>query len=460
MVKTFYAVLSDSFREALDRKLLLLLMILTALPIVFCWSISFEKEPVEVTLKNLSNRLNRVHPRHGRRHSRRIARMKLNITVHDVAPVSGEDSWPKEIQGGHVVDLSFTEPGELEAFLEKVGDYFSSFGRRQIRGGKEKMQTPGGQPPQTGQTETPEKPGIEEKLSFLKARFEFFGFNHVVARRVQGAEERFLIAVKGDYPHEIIGAHKLSLLFGLFRDLPLYMAGMSVAEFTIKLQQGLADIFAGVFVMVITVIATSSFVPNMLQKGTLDLVLARPISRVRLLLYKYVGGLWFILLFSCVLITGCWLGISVQTGYWNPWFLLSIGTLTCIFAVLYSVSVFIGVVTRSSHFAALATLGVWILSSTIVGIRHMIHMMIWGAEVPKGLVQTFDTAYWILPKIKDISHFNTYAMSKAHLSEATYNKLFAHQIPEVDWAVSIGSTALFTLCMLTLAGWFFYRRDY
>ncbi len=30
----------------------------------------------------------------------------------------------------------------------------------------------------------------------------------------------------------------------------------------------------------------------------------------------------------------------------------------------------------------------------------------------------------------------------------------------LNWLFSIGSTALFTFCILALAGWVFYRRDY
>lgn len=452
MLRMCWAILCDSFREALDRKLLVLLFFLTALPILFCWGISFEREALPETLKNLGQRLNRFYGgHHGTPRAGKLRRHQLNVTIAGVTPVAedGHGPWPEEVQGGHVLDLAFTEPEKFTTFLNSLSDYV----RKMRRAQKNK-------PPVEQADEAQTEPGLEEKKAFLTDRFQRFGFNHVVIRQVAEDKDHFLIAVKGDYPHEILGGHRLNLVFGLFSDIPMYHMGMSVADFTIRLQIGLSEVLAGVFVMVVVIIATASFIPNMLQKGTLDLVLARPIGRGQLLLYKYMGGLWFIFFFSLLLIGGCWIAISVKTGFWNPWFLFSAVTLTLIFSVLYTISVLLGMLTRSGNFAAMVTLGIWVLSSSITGLRALIQIAVWGAEVPQGLVTTFDVAYWILPKISDIGNLSVYALSKSHLSEGAYRRLFAKHMSDVNWAASLGTTILFAACMLGLACFFFKRRDY
>ena len=90
--------------------------------------------------------------------------------------------------------------------------------------------------------------------------------------------------------------------------------------------------------LLVAVIITAGFIPTMLGKGSLDLVVSKPVGRPRLLLYKYLGGLTFILLLTAYAAAGVWVAIGVRTGIWAPNFLLVIPILTFYFAVLYSVS--------------------------------------------------------------------------------------------------------------------------
>ena len=438
-MRAFHAILLDAFREALDRKLLVVLLLLTALPIIFCAGIAFEREPVETTLDGIGTRLNWFsHPRGGGRVRRRLPAVK--VAIAGVTPVADDNAWPAAVRGGHVLDLAFPEPTQLDALVGAVQEFL--MGRRERANGAAE----------------PAAATVEEKLDALKARFAWFGFNHVHARSVPDDPARFLVAVKGDWPHEIRGAHTMSILFGAVGGIPL--SAISIAEVSVRLQQGLSGIFAGLLGMVIAIMATASFVPSMLQKGTLDLTLARPVGRVRLLLAKYVGGLWFIALFSTVLVGGCFAALSFATGYANPWFLLSAATIVLMFAVLYSVSVLAGVLTRSSGLAALAALGVWGLSGIVVGLHHTIRMMLFGVDLPRWLVRTIEILYAVLPKTRDIAILNTYALARSHLSPEAFARTFGRELPPVDWVMSLGSTAIFTACTLAAAAWFFARRDY
>jgi len=207
-------------------------------------------------------------------------------------------------------------------------------------------------------------------------------------------------------------------------------------------------------------VTCSSFVPNMLQKGMIDLILARPLGRMRILLYKYLGGVWFVFVLASFLIGGCWLGLSLRTSYFNPWFLATILTVTAIFAVLYSVAVLFGVLTRSGGLSALIAIGVWGLSSTILGVREALKLMLRPEDVPRSVKTALDVAYAILPKTKDIGELNTFFLSRSHLSPEALRRIIPENAIDVDWLYSFGTTGLFTAAMLGLAIWIFRRRDY
>src|SRR5436189_298975 len=82
---------------------------------------------------------------------------------------------------------------------------------------------------------------------------------------------------------------------------------------------------------------TAFFIPEMLRKGTIDMLLAKPIHRATLLVCKDVGGLTFVLLSSAIAIGGVWLVLGLRSGIWSPQFLLVIPITTFFFAILYSV---------------------------------------------------------------------------------------------------------------------------
>ncbi len=439
-MRQFLAVMADSVKEARGRKELAAVLLLASLPILFCASLSFRREPIEATLENLAGRINRI-PRERDGH-RFETRLELHVSIKGVAPAGEGEQWPPEVRGGHVLDLAFTQPGELEKLVQRFQALVGGGGRRA----------------QPRAAEAPATATVEEKRAFLQERFAAFGFNHVCVRQHAESQERFLVAVRSDYVHEIKGAHAFSVLFGLFPEIPL--PNVSVAEFTLRLEQGLSDVFAGLIVMVVVLLATSGFVPGMMQKGTLDLVLARPIGRGRLLMYKYVGGLWFVAALATYLIAGVWLALGVRIGYWNPWFLLSIATIVLTFAVLYSVSVLTGVLTRSAGLSAMIALGVWAVSGIIVGFHHSIRMALFGAELPDWTIKALDVCYAVLPKTTDLKLLSTYALSHSYLSPGMYARTFAKELPNVDWTFSLGTTAAFTAAMLILAAWRFKRADF
>ena len=135
-----------------------------------------------------------------------------------------------------------------------------------------------------------------------------------------------------------------------------------------------AAIVAGVgaWITILTgVVLTSFFVPNMLRKGTVDMLVVKPIHRVTLLVYKYIGGLTFIFLNTVLAIGGVWLALGLRSGQWPTGFLVMILVITFFFAILYSVSTLAGVLTRSPVVAIAMTCVAWLVLFLVgLGYNH------------------------------------------------------------------------------------------
>src|SRR5205807_6715264 len=135
--------------------------------------------------------------------------------------------------------------------------------------------------------------------------------------------------------------HQPSLFFGA---VPL----TSAAQFPLGLQiwfieDRLVNAWGGWVAIIVSIVLTAFFIPNMLRKGTVDLLLVKPIHRSTLLVYKYIGGLVFMFLNTAFVVAGIWLILGLRTGIWGPGFLASTGVLTFQFALYDAISTLVDV---------------------------------------------------------------------------------------------------------------------
>ncbi|MEM9367119.1 MAG: ABC transporter permease [Planctomycetota bacterium] len=95
------------------------------------------------------------------------------------------------------------------------------------------------------------------------------------------------------------------------------------------------------------VLVTASIIPDMLQPGSLHLLLSKPVSRTGLLLSKFVGGCAFVTLCVAQLVLGLYLIAGLRLGIWNHRILWCVPVALVLFAVFFSVSVPAGLRWRS-----------------------------------------------------------------------------------------------------------------
>lgn len=135
-------------------------------------------------------------------------------------------------------------------------------------------------------------------------------------------------------------------------------------------QRILVESLAGSFGILFCIAATAFFVPRMLERGAADTLFTKPLSRPVLLVSRYFAGLIFVGILAFLLVLGIHLGLLLVSGYSDPGFLWSALTLVYVYALVQTVSVLVGVFTRSSVASILCT----VLFFTLNGCVHRVWM--------------------------------------------------------------------------------------
>lgn len=194
--------------------------------------------------------------------------------------------------------------------------------------------------------------------------------------------------------------------------------------------------------LLLAIFASASFVPNMLEKGNIDLLLSKPISRNQLLLGKYFGGLLVVLLNISFLVAGIWLIISLKFSYWDFSFLTVALIVTFTFAVLYSAIVFFGVLTRSSILGMMVAYFIFIILSPILLLyRETLKTIITG----DFLKTVLDGFYFIIPKTAELMGEITIKLASGR---------------SIDNYQPVLTSLLFLIFMLGISLFIFRKKDF
>ncbi|QEG42656.1 ABC transporter permease [Roseimaritima ulvae] len=111
--------------------------------------------------------------------------------------------------------------------------------------------------------------------------------------------------------------------------------------------------------IVMGILVTAPILPEMLQPGSLHLLLSKPISRPLLYLSKFFGGCAFMLMCVGPLLIGVWLILGLRFELWLPGLFYCIPVYMLLFMVYYSVSCLAALRWKSSIVAALVAIGFW-----------------------------------------------------------------------------------------------------
>jgi len=116
---------------------------------------------------------------------------------------------------------------------------------------------------------------------------------------------------------------------------------------------------------ILALISTSSIFPSFLKEGAVELVMSRPTRRSTIFFVKYFGGLLFVMVQVGIFTLGAFLAAGWRVDVWDPAIFLAIPLITLFYSYLFCINVLVGVITRSTLTALLATLLFWFATFSI-----------------------------------------------------------------------------------------------
>ncbi len=270
---------------------------------------------------------------------------------------------------------------------------------------------------------------------------------------------KFRVNAKGTPNNFPVWPHSTSLLFGAIGGGEDTGGPPAVLVYTVE--DLILGRFGAAISMLIATIITAFFMPNMLQKGTIDLLLVKPIPRSLLLIYKYLGGLSFMFLNTVVIVIGMWFVIGVRSGLWGNRFLLMILILTFQFATFYAFSTLFSVLTRSTIVSIMTTCFLWLVLFVVGGFLYVPPTEASKGESKSHGGSTVDAIHFALPRYTDITSLSGRLIANDLLPESNYiRKLVERTSSGYSWEESIGVTSGFILLTLGFSCWWFSRKDY
>jgi len=194
-------------------------------------------------------------------------------------------------------------------------------------------------------------------------------------------------------------------------------------------------------VLIFCIISSASFIPSMVDKGTIDLMLSKPLSRFSILMSKYLGAVTFVGVSLIYFVGAIWLILSLKSGFWNFSFLFTILSLTFAFAVMYSIVVLIGLTTQSTVIAILVNLFLLFVLCPILASREAVIFTFVNNEAIRFV---FNFLYYIFPKPGEINDITI--------------RLIARE-PVESWQPVITSF-LFSAAVMAYSAYYFSKKDY
>lgn len=126
---------------------------------------------------------------------------------------------------------------------------------------------------------------------------------------------------------------------------------------------------------ILALVTTAGIIPDLVSSGSIDLMVSKPISRSRLFLTKFVGGLIFAALQVGIFSVASFLLLGARADAWEPKIFLAIPLVIVFFSYLFAICALIGLVTRSTVASLLLTILAWALISGVWGTSEVFNLV-------------------------------------------------------------------------------------
>lgn len=439
----FTAILRDSLREALDTKVFYVMVGFSLLIILLVGSIGYRPISVEEEAVRFTDQLSWFleHMPH-KQNVKTVPRWSIQ-DFEQTQP--NADPW--ETGYRFVLALTFEQKEDAEEF-RRVQEF-----------------------------------SVNEIQRAMRTQFDYLkDLKVIVAKSRDPQEAHYLVVSPGgkamrvqDWPHQPV------FLFVV----PLRFIRTPIVSYVRFWESWIVNWVGAAVALLISTIITAFFIPNMLRKGTVDLLIVKPISRPALLLYKYVGGLLFMFLNTVVAVGGIWLVLGLRTNMWGAGFLFGIFVLTFQFALYYAVSTLFAVLSRSPIVAILMTCLAWFVFALLFGYgyqaidmsRKARDLVAVRAEAsgeeglenqkppekifPDVVYTVADILHFATPHLKDLDTLtDKWILDDVMPPDSPERKLADKAYAGFHWTESLAVTTLYILILLGVSCWWFVRKDY
>lgn len=385
-MRPYFAIIKDSFREAIASRVLLVLLIIICLMLAAMVPFSYyEKITVDVLDRDIGDPLN------------------WQAMIVRLREAAGKD---EKSPGKHIVSVFD------EKFREKLLRGPTASSRRggvqlevkaaekpdeKTEGKADEKKESGGDAKSNDQLEFGLFDGLQENLNKALRKKEFY--DAASWRPGWMGEEATDLEKKGidKLSKDELGRFNRLALEAAFRDLVQISPATSFSYTffgykldTISIFQGRSDTkerfdenvlgwvrfllawVVGAVGIFLAILVTASIVPDTFDTGSLHLLLSKPITRSMLFLSKFGGACFFISLSACLLLGGGFLILGARFGIWHPRLLVCIPIYVFVFAVYYSISALAGLVWRSPIVSIACGILFWIICFTVGYIKYWV----------------------------------------------------------------------------------------
>lgn len=249
---------------------------------------------------------------------------------------------------------------------------------------------------------------------------------------------------------------KLFLAFGMIE----VTRSRQASDAVLFLEVLLATTMTGIVGMVLAIIWTAGFLPTFLEPGAASVLLVKPIPRWQLLVGKYLGVVLFVGVQVLLFVFLTWLALGWRTGVWDPAYLLTIPVMTLQFALFYSFSVMLAVVTRNTVACAFGTLLFFVACIVMNTARHT---LVIHAGEPGYLAQLpvmVEAGYWFLPKPVDLAILLSSSLDAANYFQQMFEYHTLQQRGAFQPLMSLAVSCLFMVISVWIGALQFNEIDY
>jgi ABC-type transport system involved in multi-copper enzyme maturation permease subunit len=248
----------------------------------------------------------------------------------------------------------------------------------------------------------------------------------------------------------------LEMAFGGIR----VSAEQGVSEAVRTVEVNLASWVADAAGLLLALLWTASFLPSFLEPASVSVLLAKPVPRQLLLTGKFLGVLAFVGFQAFLFISGTWLALGVRTGVWDPTYFLCVPVLLLHFAVFFSFSTMLAVMTQSTVACVFGSVLFWLLCWAMNIGRHATTLLPELQGASPALTSMVEFGYWVLPKPLDFHLLLFNGLQSDHLVAGFVNtsKLAEHG----GWlpVASVMASLATGLVLLAMAAYDFVTADY